>query len=277
MTPTPPSLHFPSPYERPSSIPTLARTIGMEDGAQIAAFVYGGRNGGAPVLFLHGNGEEHGIFGPAIDACVAAGHPAVALDARGQGKSTRGSAHLTYELLARDALAVLDALGIRRVHVVGFSDGGIEALLIARDRPERVASVLALGANLTPGGVLEDPAWDLAGTAEMLRAWADWDWGGCGDVDASLLSPTPEEASVSAEFLQLMLDEPHIPAGSLASIPCPVTVMVGEFDCIRDDETVAIFSAIQDARLMVVPECGHSIPKRRPDALIDALIGQLQG
>lgn len=277
MAPTPPSLHFPSPYERPSSAPLLAKAIRMEDGAQIATFVYGSREGGAPVLFLHGNGEEHGIFGPAIDACVAAGYPAVALDARGQGKSTRGSAHLSYELLTRDAVAVLDALGIRRVHAVGFSDGGIEALLLARDHPERVASVLALGANLTPEGVLEESGWDLAENAEMLRAWAAWGRGARGDVDASLLSPTPEEASISAELLQLMLDGPHIPAGSLSSISCPVTVMVGEFDCIRDDETVAIWRAIPGARLAVVPECGHSIPKQRPDALIDALIGQLQG
>jgi len=268
-------MHLPSPYERPSSIPLLAKTIRMEDGARIAVFVYGSRDNEAPVLFLHGNGEEHGIFGPAIDACVAAGHSAVALDARGQGKSTRGSEHLTYELLARDAVAVLDALGIRRVHAVGFSDGGIEALLMARDYPERVASVLAIGANLTPEGVHEEGGWNLAESAEMLRAWADGEWAAHEDVDASLLSPTPEEASVSAELLQLMLDEPHIPKESLASISCPVTVMVGEFDCIRDDETVAIFSAIQDAELIVVPECGHSIPKHRPDALVRELLGQL--
>ena len=88
------------------------------------------------------------------------------------------------------------------------------------------------------------------------------------DVDPALLSPTPDEASATADLLELMLVEPHIPAESLAAISCPATVMVGEYDCIRDDETVAIWRSIPGARLSVVPECGHSIPKRRPDMVV---------
>ena len=216
MPPIPPQLHFPSPYLRPSSAPSIARSIEMADGARIASFVYGARTDATPVLFLHGNGEEHGIFGPAIDVCVEAGHHVVAIDSRGQGKSTLGSTRLTYELMADDALAVLDELGIRRVHIVGFSDGAIEALLIARDHPERVASVLSVGANLTPEGVLEEPDWNLAENVAQLRDWADAGWDSNGGIDPSLLSPTPDEASAAADLLELMLLEPHIPAESLA-------------------------------------------------------------
>ena len=103
MPPIPPQLHFPSPYLRPSSAPSIARSIEMADGARIASFVYGARTDATPVLFLHGNGEEHGIFGPAIDVCVEAGHHVVAIDSRGQGKSTLGSTRLTYELMADDS------------------------------------------------------------------------------------------------------------------------------------------------------------------------------
>ena len=272
MPPIPPQLHFPSPYLRPSSAPSIARAIEMPDGARIAAFVYGTDEDATPVLFLHGNGEEHGIFGPAIDACVDAGHRVVAIDSRGQGKSTLGNARLTYELMAADALAVLDGLGFGRVHIVGFSDGAIEALLIARDHPERAASVLAIGANLTPEGVLEEPDWNLSENVALLRGWAEADWSSSGAVDPSLLSPTPEEASATADLLELMLLEPHIPAESLGAISCPATVMVGEYDCIRDDETVAIWRSIPGARLSVVPECGHSIPKRQPDMVVYELL-----
>ena len=272
MPPIPPQLHFPSPYLRPSSAPSIARAIEMPDGARIAAFVYGTDEDATPVLFLHGNGEEHGIFGPAIDACVDAGHRVVAIDSRGQGKSTLGNARLTYELMAADALAVLDGLGFGRVHIVGFSDGAIEALLIARDHPERAASVLAIGANLTPEGVLEEPDWNLSENVALLRGWAEADWSSNVAVDPALLSPTPDEASATADLLELMLVEPHIPAESLAAISCPATVMVGEYDCIRDDETVAIWRSIPGARLSVVPECGHSIPKRRPDMVVYELL-----
>lgn len=283
MTPTPPEPHFPSRYSRPSTAPTLARRVTTSDGAQIAAFAYGQpRADRAPVLMLHGNGEEHGIFGPIIDVALEAGLWVVALDSRAQGLSTRGDAPLTYELMTHDAVDVLDALGVERAHVLGFSDGGIEALLLGRDYPERVASITALGANLTPEGVLDDADWDIEGSIERNRAWADF-WAdstrsrgeGPNDVDPTLLMPFPAEAAQTAELLQLMLDEPHIDAASLASIRCPTCIMVGEHDCIDPAETRSIVDAIPGARLVVVARMGHSLPKAAPDAVAAHLLATI--
>ena len=278
MTTIPPELHFPSPYARPSMPPVAALRVPMEDGAQIATFVYapeglrdepgtpfGIDRSIPPVLMIHGNGEEHGIFGPTVDAVVASGRSVIALDARAQGKSSRGTAPLTYELLAADALEVCSRLGVTQMHVLGFSDGAIEGLLMARDHPTRVLTLLALGANLTPDGVMAEPGWDIAGLVAANRTWAEERFG--TSVDTSLLMPTPDEARATAELLQLMLDEPHIEASSLAAISCPVTVMVGEFDCIADYETVEIYQALRDARLVVVPGEGHVLPKHAPDAV----------
>lgn len=274
MPPVAPRLHFPSPYETPTVAPTFAQRVPMDDGAQIAAFVYGSLDGKAtPVLMLHGNGEEHGLFGPTIDTVVANGRAVVALDSRAQGKSTRGTAPLTYELMAADALAVLDHLSIDLVHVMGFSDGGIEALLLARDHGQRVASLFAIGANLTPEGVVEDEEWDIDGSIASSRAWQRY-WAGemHPHVDQALLSPTPQEAGITAELLQLMLDEPHIPAKSLRGITCPTTIMVGEFDCIKPQETATIHAAIAQSQLVVVPEAGHVLPKEAPELVTQELL-----
>ncbi len=282
VAPNPPQPHFPSPYARPSIAPSVARAVVTQDGARIAAFVYGALHTGTPVLMLHGNGEEHGIFGPIVDVVNSAGRTVIALDSRAQGKSTRGTARLTYELMARDAIDVLDALGVARVHVLGFSDGGIEALLLGRDYPERIASITALGANLTPEGVIEEPDWDLDGAIATNQEWARH-WTDCknpqgtthADVDCELLFATPEEAAQTAELLQLMLDEPHIEASSLSGISCPTTIMVGEHDCIRPSETKAIVDAIPSARLLVVPGVGHSLPKLVPDTVSCQLLVNL--
>lgn len=280
MAAVPPRVHFPSPYETPTIEPTYAEQVAMPDGALIATFVYGRlgslASGSAPVLMLHGNGEEHGIFGPTIDAAVAAGNPVVAIDSRAQGKSTRGTAPLTYELMASDALAVLDALGVPEAHVLGFSDGGIEALLLARDHAERVRSLTVLGANLTPEGVIEDEEWDVAGSIEANRAWnARWTTAPVPGINPELLTPTPTEAAVTAELLQLMLDEPHISAQSLTAISCPTTIMVGEFDCIVPSETEAICHAIDEVRLVVVPEAGHTLPKQVPELVTQELLATI--
>lgn len=264
--PVPPQPHFPSYYLRPTVAPRVARRVRTADNAQIAAFVYGvGRDGTDPVLFLHGNGEEHGIFGVQINGLVGDGRCAIGVDSRAQGASTRGCAALTYELMAADALAVLDALGVRRAHVAGFSDGAIEALLLARDHPERVASVLSMGANLTPEGVLAEDDWDMEGTAEQCKAWAAWLEDDPEGVDPTIVTPSANAARTTAELMRLMLDEPHIPAESLGAIRCPVTVMAGEFDCIDPGETQRIAEAIPKARKVVVPGADHVLPKCAPD------------
>lgn len=270
---TVPQAHFPSPYYRPASPPSIARIVERENGAKIASFVYGNPEHNAGwILFLHGNGEEHGIFGPVIDAVCDAGYVALAIDSRGQGKSSLGSSALSYELMAEDAVSVLDDFGIDAAHVVGFSDGGIEALLLARDFSSRVRSALVIGANLTPEGVIDDD-WNIAEAIEVLNAWAAHSWS--EDIDTQLLSPTPDEAATTAKLLQLMLDEPHIAADSLSSISCPVFVLAAEFDSIREEETVAIARAIPGARLAFAPELGHVIPKEAPELVAQVLFDLL--
>ena len=280
-----PERHFPSAYAPPSRPPVLAKRVAMRDGALIAAFAYTPEGAGldaalagtlgSPILMLHGNGEEHGIFGAIIDIVTDAGHWVLAIDSRAQGKSTRGTERFTYELMAADALAVADALSVDTFHILGFSDGAIEGLILARDHPTRVLSATLLGANLTPEGVL-DEGWDMEEVAKVNGEWITWANTAPADVDPSLLTPTPEEATITAQLMRLMLEEPHIDAATLTSISCPTTVMVGEFDCIRDDETVAIVRAIQGARLVVVPGCGHTLPKHAPKTVADELLRTIE-
>ena len=276
-----PQLHFPSPYLLPTAHLAAARLMPMADGAQIAAFAYVpdafARAADAdladaaaqmpdPVLMLHGNGEEHGIFGQVIDAVCASGRPVVAVDSRAQGKSTRGTAELTYELMADDALAALAALGFGKAHLLGFSDGAIEALIIARDHPELALSLLSIGANLSPDGV--DDSFQMERAAQNLLAWADfWEKGDGSrrDVDPGLVRPTPQEARTTAELLHMMVVYPQIDPASLSQIACPTTVMAGESDEIKRAETDLIHVSIPGSRLVIVPGAGHVLPKEAPE------------
>lgn len=176
VTPLPPR-HIARPYDLPL-FPAQPLHIDTPDGARIEAFRYTPAADAAvtlnaavparyPVLMLHGNGEEHGIFGTLITAVVACGREVVAVDSRAQGRSTRGTASLTYELMTEDAVRALDAAGVARAHVLGFSDGAIEGLLMARDYPERVASLTAVGANLSPDGLPGNDEFE-----EVSRAYA---------------------------------------------------------------------------------------------------------
>lgn len=80
------------------------------------------RGSGFPLVLLHGNGEESGYFLHQLEH-FAQTYRVIAVDTRGHGQSPRGSAPFTLEQFALDLKEFLDGRGLRRVHLLGFSDG----------------------------------------------------------------------------------------------------------------------------------------------------------
>lgn len=101
-------------------------------GAQIWYATYGF---GTPVILLHGGLGHRGNWGYQVPALIASGYRAILIDSRGHGRSTRDARPFRYELLASDVLAVLDALALENVAVVGWSDGACSALILAMTPP----------------------------------------------------------------------------------------------------------------------------------------------
>ena len=287
-----PPVYRPKPYSKPTAHLKSHLQVLLDDGAEIATFVYApaapageklcedlastaaylasvanGTNA-APIVFLHGNGEEHGIFGTIIDGVCSRGYIAIGIDSRDQGLSTRGTAAFTYEQMAEDAYAVLRQLGVSSAHIVGFSDGAILGLLLARDYPDVVVSLVSIGANLEPD-TLGDMTW-LYESIEGNKCWAAQGWEGAVLEDGYPV-PSPAEAARIAEHLELMVDNPHIDPASLEHIAVPVVVMAGEYDEIYPEETRRIAEAIPTARLLFIPGCPHNVPKVSPGAVIRRL------
>ena len=270
---------------------TRVVSVTTPDGARLDAYLFEpqGQASGEPVVFVHGNGGHHEVFLPLARDVAAAGRVAVCIDTRAQGTSTRGNEErLTYELFAADTLLVMDELGVSRASIVGYSDGGIVGLLLARDCPERVSAVVSCGANLSPEGLPAEDNESVAAGVRRLTARAQ----GLEPDERDIPSPdpddpesaeqiaewmaeeaayTPAEATQAAELLQLMLDEPHIDPASLGAIRCSVAVMAGEHDIILPQETDLIARSILGARKVIVSECGHGLPKEAPAAVMACL------
>src|SRR5882757_1383222 len=83
---------------------------------------YAASGAGPAVLLLHGGLGNAGNWGFQVPALVAAGHRVVAIDSRGQGRSTRDPRPYSYEMMAGDTRAVMDRLAIERAAIVGWSD-----------------------------------------------------------------------------------------------------------------------------------------------------------
>ena len=119
-----PPVYRPKPYNKPTAHLKSHLQVLLDDGAEIATFVYTPHTSAGekpcedlastaaylksvtddtvatPIVFLHGNGEEHGIFGTIIDEVCKRGYNAIGIDSRDQGQSTQGTAAFTYEQMS---------------------------------------------------------------------------------------------------------------------------------------------------------------------------------
>src|SRR5438105_12628721 len=101
------------------------------------------RGQGDPVLWLQGLNAPAAAWAVQL-AHFAHSHRSIAPDARGVGASDAPPPPYTTRGMADDSLAVLDALGVQRAHVVGLSLGGAVAQELALAHPERVRSLALL-------------------------------------------------------------------------------------------------------------------------------------
>lgn len=119
----------------------FAHTDGVSFSVDTASIFFeeAGNKAGEPVLLLHGGFGTLEDF-ESIARALSQDYRLIAMDGRGQGKSTLGEQPLTYLLMKDDVEKLLDLLHIKSVNVIGFSDGGMVAHLLAIASPDRVKS-----------------------------------------------------------------------------------------------------------------------------------------
>jgi len=224
------------------------------DGIRFYYEVYGM---GEPLLLIHGNGASIGSFAAQIDY-FRKHYTVIAMDSRDQGRSGDSPGRITYEEMSDDLAALLDHLNAASAYVLGWSDGGIEALLLGVRHPEKVKRIAAMAANLDPS--------DSAIYPEVL-AW----------VKSNLNSMTAEQKETpggkrQVRLLQLLLEEPHIDPKALEAITAPTLVLAGDHDLIVDTHTLEIYHHIPNGELCIFPDATHMIPYDDParfDAAVD--------
>ena len=116
---------------------------------------------GQPMVLLHGNGEDSSYFVNQI-SFFESKYLVIAVDTRGHGSSPRGRGTFTLERFADDLKGFLDRRGLRRIILLGFSDGGNIALIFALKYPGYVDRLILNGANLNPFGMKPSVLADVA-------------------------------------------------------------------------------------------------------------------
>ena len=177
-----------------------------------------------------------------------------AFDRRGHGRTRDLDMAFHYESMADEAIAFLEYLG-GAAHLLGHSDGATVALLVALRRPDLVRRVVAVGANFHHSGVIADGSADFESTA--FKEWAEQF--GSQSPDGAL-----HARAVVEKALVLFASEPTLTTTDLADIDAPVLVMAGDDDAISLGHTCALFEALSEAQLSIVPGTSHALLKERP-------------
>ncbi len=105
----------------------------------------------APIVFLHGFGSTKEDYADIVRHAAFDGHPFLAYDAPGCGETACSDlSRISIPFLVKTALAMLEHFGIQRFHLVGHSMGGLTALMLAHQHPDRVLSFVDIEGNIAP-------------------------------------------------------------------------------------------------------------------------------
>ena len=204
---------------------------------------------GEPLLFIHGNGGSIKAFTYNIPYFTKQ-YKVIAVDSRAHGKTIDAGDSLTFEMMADDFNMLLDSLHLDSCYVIGWSDGGINGLLLAIRHPGKVKKLAITGANLWPDTTALTPyVWNdiVKGSAELRKK-----------------TQTPEVKN-AMKVSELDLYEPHMSLQQLHTIKCPALVIGGDHDAIPVLHTVLIAQNIPRSYLWIIPESGHSTPIMKRD------------
>ena len=200
---------------------------------------------GEPLLIIHGNGGSIANFVNNIPY-FSKKYKVIIADSRAQGKSADTGDSLTYEMMADDYAALLTVMKIDSANVIGWSDGGINGLLLAMRHPEKVKKLAVTGANLQADtNAVPQEIWELVEpTYKKLQA------------------NTNKNAAKKNEWklMRLLVEQPNIAPASLGKIACPTLVIGGDHDVIKEEHTMLIYHNIPRSYLWILPNSGHSTP-----------------
>ena len=227
------------------------------DGHQTWVETFGSATADETVVLLHG-GISNSDDLRATAAVFEDRYRLIAFDRRGHGRTADTDRPFSYVEMASETIGVLEHVVGGSAALVGWSDGGIVALLVALRRPDLVRRMVLIGVDFHFTGVRpfgQDPA--MEATFEAMKAM--------------YVERSPDGADhfpvMLAKATELMASEPQLTTDDIATVSTPTLVLVGDDDLIELAHTVALYEALPAGRLAVIPAASHMVPVEQPEVV----------
>jgi pimeloyl-ACP methyl ester carboxylesterase len=215
---------------------------------------------GEALVLLHPGGADARAWAPNLEALAGRFH-VFTPERRGHGRTPDVEGEITYELMAEDTIAFLRAVVGGPAHVVGCSAGATLALLVALRCPELARRVVVVSGVFHRDGWIPEAIDPDASPPEILaRGYAE-------------LSPDGPDhfPVVSRKLARMNWEEPTLATGDLSAVTSRTLVMLGDDDEVTLEHAIAMYRALPDAELAVIPGTSHGLLYEKP-AVCNALI-----
>lgn len=223
--------------------PELGKYIDV-NGIKLYYEIYGK---GKPLLLLHGNNSSMNSFSNQLDI-LSKKYMVICVDSRGQGRSSANDTKLTYELMAEDVNTFLDKMLLKNVNILGWSDGGNIAIILAMQHPDKVNKMAVMGTVL-----YNDVSSVTAETNKLIHKQVN-----------EMEDKGVPKTNMDYRLKILLLTEPHINPDSLQKIQSPTLVMAGQYDVVKEKHTKLIAEKITHSKLVIFKGADHEAPQKIP-------------
>ena len=237
---------------------------------------------GDPLIVLHGAYMNIPSMGEIIPR-LAETHQLYALEMQGHGRTNDIDRPITYPNLADDVASFMDAVGLERADVLGYSMGAAVGLQLAIRHPEKVDQLVAASVSYDASG------WQPEFTAMIPTMTPDMFIGGPMEAAWRELAPDPEGFRAFAEKLIALEHESMAWEEDVRSLQAPVLIIVGDADVVTLEHAVAMFRLLgggamgdmgrplRASRLAVLPATSHTAVIGQVDLLMGFIEPFLQG
>lgn len=236
--------------------------VTVDDGTEIEYGIYGDLNAEPIVLLPCNGGEMHNLDSSVLPE-LACHFKVITVSPRGTGASGRGNCELTFEREAQDLACMLDEMNIEKAHFFGYSDGGNLAIVFAVNYPDRVLSLVPVGANISPWGTKINSQIPII-TKYIKYAVEAW------------ITKDPE-IELKRDIQKMMVTEPSLKFSDLEKITAPTLNIYADDDMMYPWHSQRITKSIPGATELRVADSGHSDILEFRDELFTAMFELYRG
>ena len=228
-----------------------------------AIFNKGGKD---PVILLHGGFVNSDFWGYEVPL-LSKTHEVIIADSRGHGRSTMTDQPFSYNLMSTDVLQLMNYLKIKKISIVGWSDGGIIGLILAIQHPDRINKLFTYGTNFNHSGYSTEPLDTVMFVKFMAKVKADY----------LRLSPFPNDFIKFRNAIGKMYTaEPNLQPEEIKKIKAPTVIARGQYEqFIKPEHFEELTHLIPGAKLVIIPNVSHGGPLQDPVRFHQAVMNLL--